>query len=260
MINVMKRIWNEIKHGENIDFYITIITALVLSILNVLGISTSAYLPTITLAILALLAISILGNRQRLEKIIQGKTADEVFLKEFPEDIYKQIIKAEEVFFIGVNLRRTLFHLTTEIDKKLEAGHKIRVLLVNPEGIGNTGANSRIYVKKGSVGMSDENHSKVIKMVLDHMASKKNSNPNADLEIKTIDYPIHFGAIVTNINATRAKIFIENYGFRMEQDDIPKVILTYDDGLWFEHYKMQIEALWDSALYWDPSLKEKKKS
>jgi len=65
----LKRILDDIKHGENIDLYVTVILAIIISILNAIGLANSALLSSISLAILALLASAILGNRHRLDDI-----------------------------------------------------------------------------------------------------------------------------------------------------------------------------------------------
>jgi hypothetical protein len=250
---VLNHIWEDIKRGENIDLYITVSAAIVLAIVNVSGFSTVSYLPTITLAILALLAISSLGNRYRLDRILQGETINEVFLYDYPDDYEKRIIEAKEVIFVGVNLRRTVFRLTTKITQKLEDGHQIMVLLVHPDGIGNSAATLRLFEKNAYDRVTEQEHSKVIKMVLEHLTSKKKGQPKANLEIKTIDYPLHFGAVATDPNSPHATIYIEHYNFKMRQDDLPKMVLTRNDGPWFDHYKLQIDTLWEKASYWKAS-------
>ena len=69
MLKSLKRIWNDVRSGENLDVYLTITVALVLSILNILGVTLSDKLPAITLAVLALLAIASLVSRHRIEDL-----------------------------------------------------------------------------------------------------------------------------------------------------------------------------------------------
>lgn len=53
MINFVRRIREDIKHSENLDLYVTVILAMALVILNILGYASAESIPSLTLAILA---------------------------------------------------------------------------------------------------------------------------------------------------------------------------------------------------------------
>ena len=59
----LRRIWDDIKQGENLDLYLTVLAAIVLAILNLAGFAVSSVVNSFSLAILALLAVAMLGNR-----------------------------------------------------------------------------------------------------------------------------------------------------------------------------------------------------
>jgi len=83
-MRALQQIWEDVRQGENIDLYLTIVVALVLAAANILGWAPSTWLAPITLAVLALLAVSNLKNRHMLESILQEKSAESLFLMEYP--------------------------------------------------------------------------------------------------------------------------------------------------------------------------------
>ncbi len=66
-----QRIWNEVRRGENIDLYVTILIAIGLVSLNLTGFAQRPLMAPITLTVLGLLAIAILANRYRLDESLK---------------------------------------------------------------------------------------------------------------------------------------------------------------------------------------------
>jgi hypothetical protein len=85
-VKLLKLIWQDIRQGENIDSYIAIIAALGLSIANILGFSNQGLLASVTLAVLALLAVTNLGNRHRLDAALK-RNSDSIFMRKNPETL-----------------------------------------------------------------------------------------------------------------------------------------------------------------------------
>lgn len=68
MILILRQIWNDIRRGENIDLYITVAIAIPLATLSIFGIQQlSSWVAPLTLAVLALFAVSLLVNRQKMD-------------------------------------------------------------------------------------------------------------------------------------------------------------------------------------------------
>jgi hypothetical protein len=70
-MKVLNRFWKDIKQGENIDLYVTIMVALILALLNLSGLASQALIPPITLAVLALLAVNLVGNRHQIADTLE---------------------------------------------------------------------------------------------------------------------------------------------------------------------------------------------
>src|SRR5574341_1403896 len=105
-MRLFNRIWKDIRRGENIDLFLTIVVAISLVALNVIGFATDKLIAPITLAVLGMLAITMLGNRYRIEELLQRnmQTNESFFLEEFPMTLITDFESATELWLVGVSL------------------------------------------------------------------------------------------------------------------------------------------------------------
>jgi hypothetical protein len=237
--------WIDIKQGENIDLYLTLIVALVLAGLNVLGIG-QAMTGSITLAVLALLALSSLVNRKKLEETVERLSRNQdVLLKKFPEHRQENIAGAKELWLIGLILNKTINENDSLLRRKLKQGDRIRVLVVNP----NSPFGELISRRKlGSDSLKDIQEYQ--KLILSKLCSIRAVSP-PNMEIRTTDYPPFFGAIAMDLESIEGAIYIEHYSYKM--DDLPKMVFQQGDTQWFQHYRDQIMQMWNDANEWNAS-------
>ena len=127
-----KQILREIKRGENVDLYVTVLAALGIAVLNLLGLAPQSLISSITLTVLGLLAVSALGNRHQFEELRQSftKSIDDIFLREFPATLDEDFDSGKEILLVGVTLRNFVAGKYTRIEEKLQKGHSIKILLV----------------------------------------------------------------------------------------------------------------------------------
>ena len=243
-----QRIWNDIRQGQNIDLYLTILIALPLTILNIFGLASNTWLAPITLAVLALLAISNLENRHKLDLVLERETTGSFLHEEYPPSLQEDLTKADELWLIGQNLGRTVVNLLPILETKLAKGDRIKVLVISPDGMANKFATARLYLSI----LNEQQHRERILSTLSTF-SKLGKPKRSQLEVKTVDYPIPFGAIAINPDTPNGTIYIEYYGFKL-RDDIPKMVLKPKDSVWYGVYKGQIDELWKVAEVWDFSL------
>lgn len=107
---MLRHMWNDIRKGENIDLYLTIVAALVFVVLNLVGVASPTFLAPLSLAVLGLLAITNLGNRQRMEELLAQKalTLDDFFREEYPATYQDNLDQTAELWLVGVSLNRTV--------------------------------------------------------------------------------------------------------------------------------------------------------
>lgn len=220
-MNLFHRSWNDIRRGENIDLYLTIILALSLVALNLLGFAAEKLLAPITLAVLGLLAVTMLGNRYRLEELLEkdNKIKSSFFLEEFPASLTGDLDTASELWLVGVSLIRTIKSNYQRLERKLKQGAKIKVLLVHPEGPGVEMAASRNYAQRDSKQKISE-----IKTSLEYLVILQRIAPD-NLQIRTIQNPLNYGVVAINPGSAAGLLYVENYCFRVSSESLPRFVL-----------------------------------
>lgn len=244
MIKFLRNIGQDIRRGENIDVYLTIVIALTSILLSMVGFTDPGWIAGLTLAVLAILAVSLLGNRHRLE-VIEHKLTEEVggvFLQDFP-DIRADLERASDVWLIGVTLNRTVRNYHALLEAKLRRGDTLSVLLTEPEG-----ASVDLVARQGDASTSPDHIRSLIHMTLGRLCRLQDTAPD-HLEIRVFDHPFICGGYAFNPDKPDGIIYVEYYSFR-EAASLPKLILRQGDGFWYEFYKSQLKALWESGVPW----------
>jgi len=138
MTKILRQIWEDISQGENLDLYVLVFVAISLTILGVIGQAPQS-METFTIAILAILAISLLGNRHRLDRILEERTnRDDFFVGDLSAtqnmEIGTKMSDASDLLIIGTTLSTTIDSRYDLIEKKLQRGESVRIVLVEPNG------------------------------------------------------------------------------------------------------------------------------
>lgn len=248
-MKIIERIWRDIKRGESIDLYATILLAFILVVLSILNLVSPDLVAALTLSVLGLLAISNLVNRHRVDELISkvaGSKTD-FFLDEFPSDFRDNLQAASEVWIVGVTLRGIVKNYYGLMEQKLRQGHQLRVLLVHPEGSAVETAVDRIYAP------SSRNTAKKgldIRDDLQALCELRLIAPG-NLDLRTIQNPMTFGAVCLNASTAIGTLYLEHLPFRTVAGTIPKFVLRAADGKWFDLFKAEIQTLWDNAVEWN---------
>jgi hypothetical protein len=244
MAKSLKQIWTEIRQGENIDLYLTLIIAFVLASLNVFGIGGSLTGP-ITLAVLALLAFSSLVNRRKLEEAVEKISRDrEVLMKSFPANRDMDIEGAKELWLVGLTLAKTIENYYAKLREKLKQGDHIRVLIVAPDG----DCNELIAQRKFSPTTPHQIQAKqrATLELLCHL--KKDYTQN--IEIRTMKFPTFIGVVAADLEVIEGVIYVEHYSYNTSPEDLPKLVFRQSDTRWFGYYRQQIMNMWNDGDEW----------
>lgn len=181
------------------------------------------------------------------------RTASNVFLEEYPSDSFEHIKSATELWFVGVSLNRTIKEHFHTIEQKIQRGTIVKILIVNPDSAAVEAVRSR-----GRFPISIDQMRNSIVNTLEELSHLKTVAPDK-LEIRTIMYPISFGAIITNPNdsdTTSGILMLEHYPYRIKRTSVPKFFLTAKrDAEWYNLYKSELESLWNDAKEWQYSTK-----
>lgn len=245
-MKTLRQIWDDIRQGENIDLYLTILAALLFVILNLAGLAPDTFLAPLTLSVLALLAVTNLVNRHRMEALMEQKnlTLDDFFREEFPPTYKADFENAAEVWLVGVSLNRTVKSQYLKLEQKLKQGHRVRVLLVHPQGPALEMAVERGYTRR-DVEMKRQEIISVLSLLDDLRAVAPDR-----MEIRTIQHPLNYGAMAANPDATNGALYLEHYCFRVTTESIPRYVLHTHDGRWYDFFKTELRTLWEAGDVW----------
>lgn len=250
MTEAIKKAWNEIKQGENIDLYLTLTIAIVVAGLNLFGIGQSL-LGSITLAVLALLAFSSLANRRKLEETVEKLSRDQhSLLERFPPEREEHIKGARDLWLIGLSLYKTINNYYPLLLENLRQGDHVRVLIVNPK----SKYGDIIAKRKFSHDPADDVQ-RIQQLTLNKLHSLRiekslKADLKKNLEVRVTEYPPFFGAIAVDPDSNEGVIYIEHYSYQME-DDLPKMEFRPNDTRWFQLYKQQIVNMWNDSTAWE---------
>ncbi|HEV2381253.1 MAG TPA: hypothetical protein VG206_15850 [Terriglobia bacterium] len=247
----LRRVLEDVKNGENIDLYVTLLVAVILVTMNVLGFVATERLLPLNLAILALITLSLLVNRHRLNDVVGTISALKdraVFLEEFPADFSVQLDEAREVWLTGTHHSAVLTSHYQLFETKVNRGDRLRFLLLDPKGTAYKMAAMRF---PGLVGAEQERMR--IESSLATLLALQALAPDR-VEIRVIDFPLDYTAYLLDPTSGRGAIYLERYTFKVSGGSRkPKFVYKKRDGRWFEHLLAEVGHLWETAKPWTPS-------
>lgn len=244
---MFKRIWGEARRGENIDLYATIVIAIVFVALDLLGIAPESWLNPLTLAVLAMVSLTILLSRYHVEDAVQRlrMPAISLFQDKFPDEFELDLMQSESVYIIGASLSRTVKTYYEVLQSKLRRGHHVRIMLLDPDGPAIELTEMRAHNNH-----KDPDRLRLhLRSTLADLADLEQSS-SGRLEVRTINFPLNFGAFGVDLDGPDGILFIEHYPFRTPGGSVPKFVLYARDGRWYEHFRQELLALWDSGEPW----------
>jgi hypothetical protein len=255
-MHFLRRIAAEIRRGENIDLYVTIVATPLLVILTIAGVTEQFWIAPLTIAVLALLATNMLVSRHRMEDIQQRMNLlfGSHFLREkFPAEYETDIKECKDLWIVGINTHRFLADHYTLLKDKLASGHLIRVLVMNP------------YGKSMAISVGRSGRIVDVRFAKDDILNRLSAwcelqvtAPHPEnLQIRTIDYPIAFGGYVVNHDPNNGVVYLKHYGFKMVEFDTPKMVIRSGEGRWFQFFKSEIQNMWDMGQSWDCNVSKK---
>lgn len=232
---------DDVKKGENIDLYITVLLAIILTVLHLLHFIPVEKLGTLTLVVLTILAYTILGNRHRLEEILENvatKISGSDFLSEFPPSFSEKLKNSKETMIVGTHISSLLTSYHQVFGDKIKAGHSLKVLLMLPDGQASKMATMRF---PGKINPDTENVR--IKSSIETLNELKAIAPDL-LEIRTIDFLFDYTAYFFDSNI----IFVERHTFKISGGpNKPKAVYERGDGKWFHHLESEIKLMWETS-------------
>lgn len=245
-MQMVRRFWHDLSNFENLDLYVTIVLAIGLSLLNLLGTAPDTYIQPLTLAVLGLLALTSLVNRHRIDDLHQAMIGSpiDLFVEEFPESMKSDLASALDLWLVGVSLHRTINFNYATLERKLQQGHRLRIMVVHPDGPGVEMAASRNYRRKEATVTSSR-----IRDNLQLLCDLQALAPDR-VELRTIQNPLSYGVVAANPDTATGVLYIEHYTFGTSPVSMPRYVIRAQDGRWYDFFKQEILAMWDYGVTW----------
>jgi len=259
----LRKIGKDLSEGRNLEVYLTIFVSLAISVLGALNVVQAEVVATVTLATLALLALSTINNREQIaafqkqvetlsalvEENVLGKIrAESFFLAEEPryEDKFQ---RAKNIYIAGTTLTRTVTNYLGVFEQRLKEGASIRIVIIDPNGDAAKQAAVRSYGVK-----DDDFYRNRIKPTLD-LLNILASLPDLKgrLELRFLPYMPSFGLVLVDPDTADGNIYVEIYQHKSLEPHPSFLLNARRDEKWYRFFRHQFETLWSSARPADPT-------
>lgn len=238
----LKRLLNDLKRGENLDSYITIGVAIVVGALAFFDLVPSGKVSGLILAVLAVLAFSVLVTRAGISDMValQSRPGHQ-FYSDFPPELVQARNSSDNIYLIGVDLGRTIETSFGAFTHSLKHEGRIRILVTDPTA-DDSAVDARSQFSKPDIADIRDGIRHSLRK-LERLKTLTNGN----LEVRITKSALKFGLNYIDVNKVTATLYVQLYSFRLKGESRPMLKLTTADGEWFECYQEQAEALWEEA-------------
>lgn len=242
LLKFLRKSRKDFFKGENLE----VIMAFFFTFLSITGLVPPKLILPFTLALLAVLSVSILKNRTILEKIERNSSIDRsIFAEAFDkEEVDRNIEHAKEIIFLGTNLSNVTRGQYFRIEESLKKGNYVKILIIEANSnLCDIAAKRHYEPTKGEeilkeLGISIERCRNLFLM---------SKETKGRLEIRFLDSLPPFGGIFIDPEDSNGIIYMWFYTYKTRNPTKPKVILHAKDGQWYQLFKEEILALWENA-------------
>lgn len=261
MFDNLGRAIKEIRKGENIDLYLTVLLAIVVAILGITGVANFEIISAVMLAILGLIANSLLASRrstqemqeaayqlktqfEKLQQEIRRESSiAEVLSKGYP-NLAQEIRSAKNVSIVAIYLSGELTRYYSDFAQVLKQGGTLRFLLSE-----SSPKTLQMMVYRSSSRREPETVKTTIKDTLARMKTLRGVTSNADLlQVKAMPYVTSYGIIIIDSIEGNSKAYIKLTGFRNTGSEQPVFKLDEQtDKDWFEYFRNQFNTMWSAG-------------
>jgi hypothetical protein len=245
-MRALRRWLTAIVHDDNLDLYVLVAVAVVFTVLGSAGVASTVLMSSITLGTLAVLAFSQIRSRGLVARMAAQREFDPLALlsRDFPADLDGRRAAAKDLLYVGVSMYRTLPPLRNDMRRMAQAGHRVRVVLVDPTdedlvrgaalhlaGVATDDLAARVANTLGELERLSRGVSRPIELRVATVAPTMNMN--------VIDQDEPNGLVV-----------LQHYEYLPGDEAAPIIRLTANDGYWYRHFVNEAERIWESSSPW----------
>jgi hypothetical protein len=232
----------------DLDLYALVIAGVAFTLLGAFGIADVKTLSSVTLALLAFLAFSQAKSRRLVALSAGASRFDGIFMAHFPPDIYSRRGTTRfAYFYIGISMFRTISVGRRDIEKMLERGASVRLLLVDP-------AREDLLAIVASQSGSTKNV-EIVRTRIESSLAELNEIREAGwsgMQVRVMPFVPKFGANAFDMNRPDGVIYFQHYEYLPTGESAPIFRLEAKDGFWYQHHLAEMERIWAAAHDWNP--------
>jgi hypothetical protein len=251
-MKVLYTIFSDVRKGENIDIYLSILAGVVIFVMDLLGVVQLQSIIAVTLLVLSLLSLSNLGTRRTLAELnitiqkLEGKRGAASFLRDRNSyhPLTQTIAAARKVYIAGPTLINVFSTAAGYIhaEKLNNQGATVQILLLDPE---SSAINSAAKCMNESV----VNLRKDIRRTLSYVETWLTAGvQSGSVVVKLMSAHLNMGMVLLDPDEEDGRIFVEFIGYASRLHSRPHIELTrQNDAVWYEYYFKQYQKLWDDS-------------
>jgi hypothetical protein len=176
------------------------------------------------------------------------------------KDFDIRLKNAFEIDLCGVSLTNTLSAQFATLRSRIEAGAKLRILVIDPESHAiemtserSTNPKDTMYYQRRLESTFSE-LTYLYKFVDDMQRKGKKGSKRGHLSVKMLSYAPSFGLLSLDSKSKEGIIQIEIFPHKFGFKARPIFSLSLEnDGEWYTYFVDQFEHMWNAAKSWDPS-------
>jgi hypothetical protein len=251
----------------NIDSLIAILISVVATAVGIFGESQFLLLSGIA-ATLAILAVGLIRDRLNREALGEQIAELKMSLPDRPSavsffrtrpDFLSMLQSANKIDLCGVTLTNTINMQFSVLRERLEAGAKIRILLIEPDSkaiemSAERSINARdiaYYRRRLESSLSDLEY--LYKSNEDIKWIHKKPSKKGMLAVRFLSYAPSFGMTCLDGDTKQGVLYVEIFPHKQGYKTAPKFELTVgNDKKWYAYFLEQFEQMWEAAKPWDP--------
>ena len=245
-MKILRYIWNDIRQGENLDLYTTVVAAFLIAILALFNFNVQPLFAPVTLAVLGVLAVAALVNRHRLDEVLAkiAQSQGPKFANTFPDTFVSSLQQAKDLWVVGFSLRRTMNNHYSLFEQVLKRGGSVKFLLVYPDGQASTMAATKLFPRVGVERYRDQ-----IRTTLEQLCELKRTTAGL-MEVRTTDILPGFTIFAADPDTTAGILYLAYLPYESSSEHRPKLVLRASDGYTYHAFKRDMLTNWENATVW----------
>ncbi|GAA2563399.1 hypothetical protein GCM10010435_39340 [Winogradskya consettensis] len=240
---------------RQLDLVVTIAAAVAVGILGTFDVVSTAVTGGATLTMLGLLAVSSLHSRTTQQNLA-GDVAElsrltrqhlggrDRLLAASTSGMDIDLSQAQDIRILGVTLGRTMRNHHATLQRRLDAGATVRIVLIAPDAapLGEAARRSTVPERPEIF----EHRLRPTVDLLDTLAVRAAAGPGT-LQIRMLDFVPAFGMIAVDPETSHGHLHIDIYSHRNGAAEPALPLFAHRDARWFQHFTSDFDRIWSAG-------------